>query len=668
MESKCSVLDELSSPVMLGSLYDCRTQTVKSHELYPRPAVAENINFQGISQMKFQLWDKEDSSKVLKDLAVEAEMSAKIAGGLIKISGSGSFLQNLEEKEDCVSITVMHKYTSAVVGFSLTGLSPAVTHAEATKCGATHAVTSITYGGFGALEFSQKVHDKAERQKIRGNLDVAIKAIPGLDLSGNAQLHKDDKAQEHHKEISISMQGIWKPPPGKTLPKDYDGVKDVLLNICDWFPKPEADTIVGLLSEKNRNRLVGTITHFTITPLHVIWNGWDTIYHTIREDTLQSLAQMLHQLCGTVAQAKYRASRVRHMFPSLVGKLLERVKVLEAKKTEIANKLSPLLRTAKETGCMDPLVALLTECNNDQELNKLQIELNQLWSRSNATVEALLATPTIGPWDSHPPTGKFLLASVQLQHKHAAGFVDDLLHLAGIQTKENKLEIFACEAAFLEKEEVIQLATKNPSQLWLMNNGRPTRTISPRPTIKVSDWDEVHSFCVRWDLSETLVEMGGSNNPCQLCVCDIHDKTNPGTQIKKQVKEMDPISVTQQNICDGQFRVGVVFHPHIPHNVGCTLKLILPMEDFTILAQPVGFVQAKDTKEISWAKVHAALQAFKPTPTTTNAEITKLMRKIGDVLSVTYAGPGPGDYLSSTEFYHTWFSRGPGALFYGPKK
>eukprot|EP01006_Ploeotia_vitrea_P055338 TRINITY_DN67987_c2_g1_i2.p1 TRINITY_DN67987_c2_g1~~TRINITY_DN67987_c2_g1_i2.p1 ORF type:complete len:657 (+),score=59.26 TRINITY_DN67987_c2_g1_i2:23-1972(+) len=625
MVSTCSVLDQLSSPVMLGSLYDCRTQTVLPLELYPRSAVQKNLSFQEVSQMKFQLWDKEDSSKVLKDLAVEAEMSAKIAGGLIKISGSGSFLQNLEEKEDCVSITMMNKYTSAVVGVSLSGLgtSPAVTHARATTYGATHAVTSITYGGFGALEFSQKLCDKAERQKIRGNLEIAIKAIPGLDLSGNAQLDKNDQAEEHHKEISISMQGTWKPPPGKSLPKDYDGVKDVLLNICDWFPKPRGDTVVGLLPEGNQNRIVGTITHFTIMPLNMIWDGWDTIYYTIQEDALQSLAQILHQLCGTVAQAKYRAARVRDMFPSLLGDLLKTAKELEDKKVKISQKLLKLLPTAKTTGHMDPLVALLDECNNDQELTKLQTHLKQLWSCSNATVEALLATPTIGPWDSHPPTGKFLLASVQLQHKDP-DFVDDLVHLAGIQTKQNKLKIFACEAAFLEEGGVIPQATKKPSQLWLMNNGHLKRTISPRPTIKVSQWDGLNAFRASLDLSTIPMD---DNPSCELHVCDICDKTNPTTP----TTDVDAITVTQQHICNRQLEVGVSFKPPMPHHVGCMLKLIVPVQDFTILAQPVEFVQDSETKEIAWGKVHAALQAIKPT---TNVESSQVMRKIQEALGV----------------------------------
>ena len=138
--------------------------------------------------------------------------------------------------------------------------------------GATHVVTEVKYGFNAFLVFEVQSSESYSKQEIAGSLQVAIKKIPTLDISGSAELELTDEETEIVNSVRFRFHGdtVIDPPP-----QTFDEAIEVYQSL------PNA----SLSDEK--------VVSFSISPLSDYCSLTDNILNDISTANIESLTSMM---------------------------------------------------------------------------------------------------------------------------------------------------------------------------------------------------------------------------------------------------------------------------------------------------------------------------------------------------------------------------------------
>ena len=138
--------------------------------------------------------------------------------------------------------------------------------------GATHVVTELKYGFNAFLLFEVESSTSYSKQEIGGYLDVIIKKIPSVEISGTANLTLTDEESEISSSLSFRFHGdtVVDPPP-----QSFDEAIEVYQTL------PNAS-----LSDSR-------VVSFSISPLSDYCDLTDAILNDISNSNVESLTSMM---------------------------------------------------------------------------------------------------------------------------------------------------------------------------------------------------------------------------------------------------------------------------------------------------------------------------------------------------------------------------------------
>ncbi|XP_076135209.1 verrucotoxin subunit beta-like [Alosa pseudoharengus] len=218
------VISALSRPLEVGMLYNAW-----SDRLVPGISLWKADDIQSKTQVSPQPYTtfKVAASETLSDkmslLDVSASVKASFLGGLVKVSGSASYLNEKRTSAQQCSITLKYHVTTVFKELMITELETPNTEVfDGTD--ATHVVSGVLYGADAFMEFQQTARDYSERQEVEGNLNAMINKIPTLAISGEASLRLNSADKQRVKNFKCRFYGDTQL---KKLPSTFEEAVEV---------------------------------------------------------------------------------------------------------------------------------------------------------------------------------------------------------------------------------------------------------------------------------------------------------------------------------------------------------------------------------------------------------------------------------------------------------
>jgi len=214
-------MPDLGRRLQIGSLYDAVSEQPTTGFLWPPHLTAQHTHTTPAqySAYDFTSDDYMSDKTSLLDLAAEVKMS--FMGGLIKVSGSASYLNDRKSTSRAVRMSTAFKVrtikqTLDVFNGDLPLDGPAFTKVLDNQI-ATHVVTAVTWGANCVATFEQKFNTFAEREQIAGHLQGFMRLGPTT-ASGSIDLNLDQAIKERTESTSVTLRGDVVPFGNSTLP------------------------------------------------------------------------------------------------------------------------------------------------------------------------------------------------------------------------------------------------------------------------------------------------------------------------------------------------------------------------------------------------------------------------------------------------------------------
>ncbi|VDC07469.1 unnamed protein product [Peniophora sp. CBMAI 1063] len=194
----------------LGQLYDTRTSALlpghalyKNSDIRPRQTSAKSTKIHLVAINSFS--DRASS------LNISAQLSLAVLAGLINANGSGSFLTSHDDTDESVTIALISRYRSHTESLDFNDLENRMSmsaHGLA-SIGATHVVTSITYGGDVIGTMTQRSAHTTDATVVRGGYDLSLRTMKNmgkaLGVGSNGGLTGDEKALLDGYDLKVDL-------------------------------------------------------------------------------------------------------------------------------------------------------------------------------------------------------------------------------------------------------------------------------------------------------------------------------------------------------------------------------------------------------------------------------------------------------------------------------
>jgi len=275
-EPKHEVIQALGRPFALGYLYNIRRDMVINRSLWNQSQLTEDKITRKSSEstdFKVEISNSIEESLTLMDISASLKMS--FLGGLVDVSGSAKYLDKRNSTSSSTSITLMHYMTSDTVRLGEEQLShityPNLLDLEE----ATHVITGITYGANAFFKFEKEVGVNESEKDVSGSLSVAVKSIPGFQISGEGEVNMEERGKENFQNISCQFVGDY---TGIEVPTDFESAVKVFKSI----DKANADC----------ERRVVPITVY-LTPIHTLGSKAANLVKEISEDAVNDCSKLM---------------------------------------------------------------------------------------------------------------------------------------------------------------------------------------------------------------------------------------------------------------------------------------------------------------------------------------------------------------------------------------
>nr|XP_045610672.1 uncharacterized protein LOC123765879 [Procambarus clarkii] len=205
-------LAALGRPFSLGMLYDCRTDnvipgiTLWDQAKLKEKAVQENHT----SDFKFIASDSLEDKALALD--VSASLKLSFLGGMIKLSGSGKYLEERKSSMHQERVTLQYKCTTKSEQLTMEQLGQGqVQHPYVFDHGtATHVVTGIEYGGHAFFVFDRQSSSSSYNKEVHGDLKAMIEKIPSLQIDGAGQIDITENERKKVENFSCRIVGDFR--------------------------------------------------------------------------------------------------------------------------------------------------------------------------------------------------------------------------------------------------------------------------------------------------------------------------------------------------------------------------------------------------------------------------------------------------------------------------
>ncbi|XP_038059627.1 uncharacterized protein LOC119730696 [Patiria miniata] len=223
-------------------------------------------------------------------LNVEAELQVSLMAGLIRLSGSGSYLGEERKSARAQSMSLIYKLRTVNEEIMLRQnknkidleiLSPSTRQ----TVNATHVVVAIDWGAVCTVTCEYETKEDENVTEVKGALSAELKKIKGVvDAKGSTKASYDDKNKENHKTFTFKCKADVL-ARGKDLPVTFEGAVELARNLPSLV--------------KGTNKGKGVQLLYMLMPLNDVVNicrlqiQLQIEYTSINDDIIKKCAQVV---------------------------------------------------------------------------------------------------------------------------------------------------------------------------------------------------------------------------------------------------------------------------------------------------------------------------------------------------------------------------------------
>lgn len=202
-------IQALGRPYSLGQLYNAvSSNPIPGFNLFGKSDAAKPDRT-SVASTDIKYEEVKGVKEKTRALNVSAQLSLSILSGAVDISGMGSYLSNSSESSDSTTIVCVGQYRTFNESLDVNKLlqSQAMNAESLARMGATHVVTSITYGGNIVGSLTQKNELSSSEIKVAGKFNLEVLKTLGAQLGGGggAELSVDSKKKLNSYNLNVQL-------------------------------------------------------------------------------------------------------------------------------------------------------------------------------------------------------------------------------------------------------------------------------------------------------------------------------------------------------------------------------------------------------------------------------------------------------------------------------
>ena len=387
----------LSRPCFMGQLYSATRSCLLNVSLFGgyEPKDIPAIQQHGVTQAE---WEESSDIKERHSLLdINASMSVSLMSGLMTLSGSGSYFDLSERKDEQITLAGTLKVSIVRQRWNPTEedlqAAVVVSTEKLQKMFATHVVTAITYGGRVLGTLKQTNSSLVSNTVAKGDFNLKFAKSFGMlgSAGGEAHLSLEDKQRIEKYDLEIGLMGDYlDPDPLVKVPVTIEAFSNKVVN---------AGNFIG----------DGVPVEITLTPLKIFNKSSAALmYDQVNQAELTDMMSCYNRLIEANKQRLELSLQVDHvgrdLFPHFCGACRERSEILDLFVTTTRGRLGTLLREhSMDTPDRSQTIAAFLTATND-ELNK-----QEEWLRTDRRMFANLQEVK----DETAMQAEFPVASIQ---------------------------------------------------------------------------------------------------------------------------------------------------------------------------------------------------------------------------------------------------------------
>ncbi|KAJ8362853.1 hypothetical protein SKAU_G00116840 [Synaphobranchus kaupii] len=210
MDSGTIQIAALGRPLYLGMLYDSVKDTyIPGISLWDQAAIKKDMNVESKPHTYLEVSASDSFSEKTKLMDVSASLKASFLAGLVEVGGSASYLKDKMSSMTQCRVTMQYKQTTEFKHLTMTQLGHVMYPDVFDQQIATHVVTAVLYGAEAFMVFDQTALNEKDKQDIKGNMDVMIKKIPFVEISGSGKVVLTDEEKKKVEKFSCTFHGDY---------------------------------------------------------------------------------------------------------------------------------------------------------------------------------------------------------------------------------------------------------------------------------------------------------------------------------------------------------------------------------------------------------------------------------------------------------------------------
>lgn len=195
----------------VGKLYDAHQEMILAESLWNDEDVNEKKQCILHTSQDYTFVAEDKLSDKVQSLDIDASLELSFLAGLIKVSGSASYLRNSKSSKHISRVSLKFHSTQRYeeIGTSILNEVEYGDVLRSTK--ATHVVTSVIYGYDAFFVFDRHVEKSESLQKVHGEMEAVIKKIPFLSIEGKISGNLSAEEKDETSKFECTFLGDFSP-------------------------------------------------------------------------------------------------------------------------------------------------------------------------------------------------------------------------------------------------------------------------------------------------------------------------------------------------------------------------------------------------------------------------------------------------------------------------
>lgn len=188
----------------LGDLYDARKDDFVGINIFRQTLPEISINCKDNPQSSYAYKSTNHLAEKFSQFNVNAELQLSILAGMVKLQGSGNYLQEEKASAKAVRMTLLYSIQtkSESINISNSELKEIIDLNTIDNFEATHVVVGIDWGANCTITAEDSNEKNEERKAVEGRLNAAMNKITES-LSGKGEAHYENQGKEDRRNFSI---------------------------------------------------------------------------------------------------------------------------------------------------------------------------------------------------------------------------------------------------------------------------------------------------------------------------------------------------------------------------------------------------------------------------------------------------------------------------------